>query len=107
MHWRRLFFRNIYQFASFLYPVDRTQGFYLDVGSAKLHERFAMIPDDTEYLVTHSPPKAICDVNGKGSALLRDRVEDLARLRVMQFGHVHNVSESSYDLHRRLGGSFL
>lgn len=50
------------------------------------------IPDDTDILVTHGPPKGILDDNGKGKSCgdsyLRERVGQV-KPRLHVFGHVH------------------
>ncbi len=59
---------------------------------AELAAKWALIPDDTDVLITHGPPKGVLDrtVNGDeaGCAELRARVEAL-RPRVHVFGHIH------------------
>lgn len=65
--------------------------FNLDRGEP-LRQRWAMIPDDTDILVTHGPPYKILDfVPGDefvGCKDLRDRVDEL-RLKMHIFGHIH------------------
>lgn len=58
----------------------------------RLAEKWALIPDDTEILVTHSPPYGIGDDTGSGHAGcedLRRRVEQLKNLKLHIFGHIH------------------
>jgi len=60
-----------------------------------LAEKWAMIPDDTDVLVTHGPPRGIGDDAGEvqwreGCADLLRRVQEVApRLHV--FGHIHRM----------------
>lgn len=58
----------------------------------ELRKRWNLIPDDTDILITHTPPLDILDRNSRGKACgcpdLRKRVIDL-RPRVHCFGHVH------------------
>lgn len=58
-----------------------------------LQERFDMIPDDTDILITHSPPHGcyldqLRDGTMVGSCALRDRVVNLD-LKLHVFGHIH------------------
>lgn len=59
---------------------------------APLAEKWAMIPDDVDVLVTHCPPEGILDASGSGeragcAELLRKVLEIRPRLHV--FGHMH------------------
>ena len=64
------------------------RGFHVDVpGMRKIWEN---IPLDTEYLIVHSPPQGILDINGKGCSMLRLKLPQLKKLKVCQFGHVHS-----------------
>lgn len=54
-----------------------------------LDQKFRMIPDDTEILVTHCPPARILDDFRYGSNALLSRVKGLPSLRLHVFGHVH------------------
>jgi len=51
------------------------------------------IPDDTELLVTHSPPRGTLDFVDRGEhvgcAPLRDRIAALSQLKLHVFGHIH------------------
>lgn len=57
----------------------------------RLAEVWAKIPDDVDILVTHTPPLGILD-NGLGCADLRARVEQLPKLRLHVFGHIHGAA---------------
>ena len=56
------------------------------------------IPDDTDILVTHQPPKGICDLADYGSGLVHHGGEALAQriksmhLKCHLFGHEHDAS---------------
>lgn len=74
--------------------------FNLDRG-AELAEKWHLIPDDTDILITHGPPFGILDAAPRGSlpdenvgcADLRRRVEELAalgNLKLHVFGHIHH-----------------
>lgn len=48
------------------------------------------IPEDVEILLTHTPPAGICDPIGQGCHDLRNRLNQLPRLRLHVFGHIHS-----------------
>lgn len=66
--------------------------FNLDRGEA-LAEKWALIPDDTDILVTHGPPFGVLDVTPAGMRVgceaLAQRLETL-RMRLHVFGHIHH-----------------
>lgn len=80
---------------------------------AEMAEKWKMIPDDTDILITHGPPFGILDevpkkywVENTGCAELRNRVEDLAnigRLKLHIFGHIH----CGYGTHNEFGVKFV
>jgi Icc-related predicted phosphoesterase len=58
----------------------------------QLSEKWARISDDTQILVTHSPPYTFLDeLNTKhlGSKSLAKRIGELDNLRLHIFGHIH------------------
>lgn len=59
----------------------------------ELAEKWALIPEDTEILVTHSPPFSILDKNAQGfnvgSITLWERLRKLPKLKLHVFGHIH------------------
>lgn len=63
----------------------------------KLAEKWAMIPDSTQILITHSPPFGILDKlpgregDNVGCEALMERVHTLPCLQVHIFGHVHSA----------------
>jgi len=66
----------------------------LDRGQA-IHDRWKQIPDDTDVLITHGPPKNIGDeasmgfkCQNVGCVDLLHRIEQL-RLKAHIFGHIH------------------
>ena len=65
--------------------------FNLDRGAA-LAEKWKLIPDDTDILITHGPPNGILDRtpagDNAGCEELRKRVEEL-RPKLHVFGHIH------------------
>ena len=72
-------------------------------------QKWAEIPDDVEVLITHGPPAGILDAvyswngdNRAGCPALRERVEQLAKLRLHAFGHLHE-SYGRMDTEHRYG----
>ena len=64
---------------------------------SELRDKWSQIPDDTDVLLTHTPPFAVLDVSSRGSALgcrhLAAAVADV-RPKVHCFGHVHHSAGS-------------
>lgn len=65
---------------------------------AELAEKWKLIPDDIDVLITHGPPNGILDevprkyfIENTGCEDLRKKVEELARekLKLHIFGHIH------------------
>lgn len=60
-----------------------------------LSEKFALIPDDTDILITHGPPFGILDKSHNefrcGSHALSNRIEELKNLKIHCFGHIHEA----------------
>lgn len=58
-----------------------------------LEDKWAMIPEDTDILITHSPPYNILDWNRKGvpcgSKSLLKKARKLPNLKLWVFGHIH------------------
>lgn len=71
--------------------------FNLPRDGPELAEKWAAIPDDTDILITHSPPHGILDRTSEeyhppanvGCAALARRIEKLPRLKLHVFGHIH------------------
>lgn len=61
----------------------------------ELAEKWALIPDDVDILVTHGPPMSILDWNSYGhncgSASLTYRATCLPNLKLFAFGHIHEA----------------
>lgn len=79
---------------------------------AELAEKWAMIPDDTEVLITHGPPNGILDevprrffVENTGCEELIKKVEELSNknLKAHIFGHIH----CGYGTSEKLGVKFI
>lgn len=67
--------------------------FNLPTGGKELKQKWAMIPDDTDVLITHCPPEGVLDkVNiggtNAGCKHLRDRVKKI-KPKLHLFGHIH------------------
>ena len=80
---------------------------------AELAEKWKLIPDDIDILITHGPPNGILDLvprkgwdENTGCEELRKRVEDIAklgRLKLHVFGHIH----CGYGMEQELGLTFV
>jgi Icc-related predicted phosphoesterase len=69
--------------------------FNLPRSGNELKEKWSAIPEDTDVLVVHAPPKGILDVVIRGSEhvgceLLRDRILEV-KPKVVAFGHIHEA----------------
>jgi Icc-related predicted phosphoesterase len=67
---------------------------------------WGVIPKDTDVLITHGPPHSILDtVVGRfehlGDESLRERVDQLPRLKAHVFGHIHSSSGMRVDPYTR------
>lgn len=82
-----------------LYPA---MAFELPRGSRELAEKWEAIPDGTNVLITHSPPKYILDTvmgaGPQGCELLGQRVHHLLNLRAHLFGHLHFCGSTVQDV---------
>ncbi len=75
----------------------------------ELAERWALIPDDVDILITHGPPNGILDevprkywIENTGCEELRKRVEEI-RPRLHVFGHIH----CGYGTEEKFGVKFI
>lgn len=73
-----------------------------------LRQKWDMIPDDVNVLITHGPPQGILDVpqfknDGVGCEELLDRVQKLPELKCHIFGHVHE----GYGVEDKFGITFV
>lgn len=67
--------------------------FNLPRGGPELQEKWALIPDDTDVLITHGPPYGILDrVHGGEHVGCEHLLEAVARVqpKVHVFGHIHS-----------------
>lgn len=71
-------------------PEFNDLAFNLPRGS-KLAEKWALIPEDTQVLVTHGPPMGVLD-DKKGCWDLTLRVAQLKSLKLHVFGHIHEAA---------------
>ena len=55
-----------------------------------------LIPEDTNVLITHGPPKGILDLTrtrlNVGCPILLEKIKDLKNLKVHVFGHIHEAN---------------
>lgn len=67
------------------------QAFYQS--DEELRDRWALIPDETDVLITHTPPYRVLDESSRGMTLgcphLASSVDTIAP-KLHCFGHVHN-----------------
>lgn len=74
-------------------PEFNAWAFNLDPNGQKVLDVWAQIPDDTEVLVTHGPPRGILDecFGGElvGCEVLLKRIWKLEHLKLHVFGHIH------------------
>ena len=73
--------------------------FMEDCVSGQQEQLYAAIPDDTDVLVTHTPPYGILDRAGTslyGSKELLERVSTI-RPRLHLFGHIHRAHGTTND----------
>ncbi len=68
----------------------------------ELADKWALIPEDTDILVTHGPPFGLLDINKTqecvGSVSLRNRAFNLEKIKLFIFGHVHEMGGRMVDL---------
>lgn len=61
----------------------------------QLVRKYAWIPADTQLLISHGPPKGILDLACRnihaGSNALLERIKELADLKAVVFGHIHEA----------------
>ena len=72
-------------------PNFRDWAFNLPREGDELRSKYALIPENTDVLITHNPPYKILDLVGTehcGSKLLRDRVDEI-KPKLHVFGHIH------------------
>jgi Icc-related predicted phosphoesterase len=80
---------------------------------AEMAEKWKLIPEDIDILITHGPPHGILDavprlsgIDHAGCEELRTRVEDIAahgKLKLHVFGHIH----CGYGVHEDCGVKFV
>lgn len=79
------------RFGDWVYTTDR----------AKTNKHWDLIPEDTQVLLTHTPPKGILDISENrlheielvGDSALWKRVQKLSLLKANLFGHIHNYKD--------------
>lgn len=68
----------------------------------KMGKKFALIPKDTDILVTHSPPYGILDKTDRGqhvgSVYLKSQVIHVVKPKLHVFGHIHECGGRKIDL---------
>lgn len=69
------------------------KGWAYNVARHKLYNYWEDIPENTEILITHGPPKHILDNDLDqllGCKSLYNKAKQLPNLKIHQFGHIHN-----------------
>ena len=74
-------------------PVFRDMSF--NASPKLMAEKMALIPDDTQVLITHGPPRGVFDYVPQddlhvGCLSIQARLPFLKKLRLHVFGHIHN-----------------
>jgi Icc-related predicted phosphoesterase len=76
----------------------------------EMAEKWKLIPDETNILITHGPPNGILDEvpraygsENAGCEELRKRIQDLPDLKLHVFGHIH----CGYGMHKEAGVTFI
>jgi Icc-related predicted phosphoesterase len=91
-------------------PEFRNWAFNLPRGGNALKLCWSAIPEDTDVLITHGPPKGIGDLVPRGELTgcehLLARIEKLPRLKVHIFGHIHE-GYGTYRSSDRPGFSYV
>lgn len=71
-------------------------GWAFNASEKELHYLYSKVPDDTEILISHCPPKWSCDLTDPkwgskhvGSDALRERMATLPNLKLLACGHIH------------------
>lgn len=75
-------------------------GWAFNKDRGKLHKVWENIPEDTDILVTHGPPKGILDLSYNrnnelefcGDVSLKKRIRQL-QIKLVCFGHIHNCED--------------
>jgi predicted phosphodiesterase len=70
----------------------------------RLVDYWSVIPEETDILVTHGPPKWILDNDlgvNLGCNALYKRIKQLPNLKICQFGHIHNRKDSNGKYYNR------
>lgn len=85
-----------------------------NVSDARRAELFARIPDDTDILLTHVPPRGTLDfVEGEGpqgDAVLRDRILQANlrdSLKLHAFGHIHECGGQTLKVDHQHGSTLF
>ena len=88
-------------------PVHARWAFTLDRG-AKLREKWKLIPQEVDILVTHGPPLGYGDrVSGgerAGCLDLLDEVKHRIKPKYHIYGHIHEGERCAVDTYMKVGG---
>jgi Icc-related predicted phosphoesterase len=89
------------------------EGWAFNKSRGNLWDYWQHIPDDTQLLITHGPPKGILDLSHDhdhvleycGDTSLLKRVMQLPLLKYHVFGHIHNTKEGDLNQGTRTHGN--
>lgn len=101
LHERQIVIKGIKFYGSALQPAFCDWSFNRPRNRTELFECWERIPDDTDILITHTPPYGILDKDPNnapvGCELLRKRTDNLTMLKVHCFGHLHESYGVEYN----------
>ncbi|KAF8431811.1 Metallo-dependent phosphatase-like protein [Boletus edulis BED1] len=84
------------------------QGAFQYESVAEAQALYSRIPNDTEILITHTPPYGTLDTTKRGKnagcQVLLSKLDDLKQCRLHVFGHIHEGAGSRVD---KVGGAEL
>jgi Icc-related predicted phosphoesterase len=95
---------NIHIYGSPWQPEFYNWAFNLPRNGKELKERWDVIPNNTDILVTHGPPFGFLDIPGHGTPMnvgcemLRYRIDEL-RPKIHVFGHIHGSQGYYFNGH--------
>jgi Icc-related predicted phosphoesterase len=77
-------------------PEFMNWAYNLPINGVELQQKWQMIPDNTQVLITHGPAFGHLDVGSPqkrslGCELLRLRIDELSQLKLHLFGHIHEA----------------
>lgn len=76
-------------------------GWAFNKDRSKINRVWESIPEDTDVVITHGPPQGILDISENtmhqiefcGCSALKKRVMKMPNLKLVCFGHIHNMRQ--------------